>query len=201
MRKNAKGAVAKILSAKRLGDPFRTRDLRLPGYSRSTVEKVVARLVSAGTLVRVARGVLVRPERNRYVTGPVSPDLAKVIHVLVRNSGAVIQMSGAEAVLRMGLSTQVPLKLIFQTSGSGRKFKVGSMTVLLRPTAPRKLLLVGRPAGVALAALWYLGKNGVGPSTIEKIKRKLGRKEFKALARTRSRMPKWMANALGGSHE
>jgi hypothetical protein len=59
----------------------------------------------------------------------------------------------------------------------------------------RKLLLAGRPAGLALAELWYLGKNEVTVETIEKIRRKLSPTEFKVLKSVMSAMPTWMSDA------
>lgn len=44
----------------------------------------------------------------------------------------------------------------------------------LQHVAQRKLNLAGRPAGLALAAMWYLGKKEVTPALIEEIRRKLG---------------------------
>lgn len=119
-----------------------------------------------------------------------------MVKTIAERSGAVIQVNGAEAARRMGLSTQVPMQTIFRTSGPSKNIKVGSRVVQLKHASPRKLLLAGRPAGLALAALWYLGKEEVAPTTFAKIERSIGEAEFKALIAARAQMPAWMAKAL-----
>lgn len=55
------------------------------------------------------------------------------------------------------------------------------MEIRLLHVCQRKLALAGRPAGLALAAMWYLGKTEVTPALVEKIRRKLGSSEFEVL--------------------
>lgn len=55
------------------------------------------------------------------------------------------------------------------------------MEIRLLHVCQRKLALAGRPAGLALAAMWYPGKTEVTPALVEKIWRKLGSSEFEVL--------------------
>lgn len=50
-----------------------------------------------------------------------------------------------------------------------------------------------RPAGVALSALCYLGRNQITPEAIAQIRRKLSPSEFAALTAAKASMPGWMA--------
>jgi hypothetical protein len=70
------------------------------------------------------------------------------------------------------------------------------MVVTLNHVAPRKLALAGRPAGLALSAFWYLGKNGVTPELIAKVTNSLAPAEQEALSAARALMPAWMADAF-----
>jgi uncharacterized protein DUF6088 len=192
---NTAQAVRAAVARARPGEPFASR--KLMGHGPHTaVQRELSRLAKAGTIRRIAHGIFVRPERSRHVHGEVPPELSKVAKALAERTGAVIQVHGAEAALRMGLTTQVPMQTIFQTSGPSKSIKVGNRIVQLKHASSRKLALAGRPAGVALAALWYLGKAEVAPSTFEIIRRKLGPAEFMALAGARAQMPAWMAEAL-----
>ena len=160
------------------------------------MQKALSRLVQSGAVCRVANGVFMRPEKSPYVSGDVPADLTKVVKAIAERTGATVQMHGAEAAVRMGLTTQVPMQAIFQTSGPTRQIKVGARNIRLQRVSTRKLALAGRPAGIALTALWYLGKQEVLPSTFEKISRKLGATEFKALTGARAQMPGWMVKVL-----
>jgi Family of unknown function (DUF6088) len=171
---------------------FKTGDSCNP---RSSVDQALSRLVKRGEIARVSRGVFVRPKNSRYV-GQVMPELSKVAQAIATAHGETIQVHGAEAARLLGLTTQMPLQSLFYTSGRNREIKVGNLQLVLKHVAARKLALSGRPSGLALSALWYLGKEQVSPRTIETIREKLTPEAFEEFkAETRS-MPAWMADTL-----
>ena len=176
------------------GRPVTTKSFMAFG-SRASVDQALCRLVKSGLLSRPARGVYVRPTRNAYV-GPVPPEPIRIAEAIASESGYEVQVHGAEAVRRLGLSTQVPTKPVFYTSGPSRSFRLGATVVSLKHVSPRKLVLAGRPAGIALTALWYLGKEKVTTETIEHIRSKLSPEEFEALCAEISAMPGWMHDAI-----
>jgi hypothetical protein len=176
----------------RRGEPFtNTRFLKLG--SRASVDKTLSRLVEEGVIQRIARGVFVRPKKSRFI-GSVMPDVTKVVEVMARDHGETIQVHGAEAARRFKLSTQVPTTPVFYTSGPSRELKVGNLTVKLRHASHRKLHLAGKRPGLALSALWYLGKNNVNANVVGAIREGLTAEEFETLKHTD--MPGWMAGAL-----
>ena len=192
---NVARAVRKAVARTPAGKPFVGSRLAVHGQP-SAVQRELSRLVQAGVLRRPAHGVFVRPETSAYVKGHVPAEISTVVQAIAEHGGAKVQVHGAEAAQRMGFSTQVPVQSIFQTTGPSRQLKVGARVVHLKHASPRKLALAGRPAGVALAALWFLGKREVHPETFEKIAQRLGPSEFRVLASARSQMPAWMIRAL-----
>ena len=76
------------------------------------------------------------------------------------------------------------------------EFRIGGLKVKLKHVSPRKLVLGTRPAGVAFSALWYVRKQNLTPSAIEKVKRKLPPGEFRFLSESKWAMPAWMADAF-----
>ncbi len=89
-----------------------------------------------------------------------------------------------------------PTQSVFSTSGPSKRIRVGKRDIRLQHVCQRKLVLAGRPAGLALAAMWYLGKTEVTPPLIEKIRRKLSAGEFEVLKSVTSSMPAWMSDAF-----
>jgi hypothetical protein len=124
------------------------------------------------------------------------PDPMAVAETLAKTTGATLQMHGAEAARRLQLTTQVPTQPVFSTSGPSRRIRVGSMEIRLQHVSQRKLALAGRPAGMALAAMWYLGQKEVTPALIEKIRCQLPSVEFEALTAATHTMPAWMSDAV-----
>ncbi len=175
-----------------IGEPF-TPAAFLECGTRASVDQTLSRLVKAGAIERVTRGVFVRPEVSRYV-GKVMPEPQKVAETLAK--GAIVQVHGAEAARRLELTTQVPVQSIFVTSGPSKRIRVGQMEIHLQHVCQRKLVLAGRPAGLAIAAMWYLGKKEVTPALVDKIRRKLGSGEFEVLKSAIRSMPAWMSDAI-----
>ncbi len=175
------------------GKPF-TSERFLEHGSRSAVDRTLSRLASRGEIQRLARGVFVRPRTSRFV-GAVVPDVLEVVEVIARNNGETVQVHGAEAARRFKLSTQVPTAPVFHTSASSRTIRIANITVKMVHTSNRRRLqFAGEAAGVALSALWYLGKNNVSPKTVATIEAALGPAEFQRLRS--ADMPAWMTKAL-----
>ena len=175
------------------GEPFTsTRFLRLG--SRSAVDKALSRLVEEGTIHRITRGVFVRPKQSRFV-GQVMPDVNRVIEVIAKDHDEIIQLHGAEAARRFKLSTQMPISPVYYTNGASREIHIGNLKVkLMHTTNQRRLQHAGKKPGMALSALWYLGKENINPKAIEQIRNSLSPEEFETLRA--SKMPAWMNNAL-----
>lgn len=177
-----------------VGEPFTPTTLLECG-TRASVDQTLSRLVKAGAIERVTRGVFVRPEVSRFV-GKVMPEPIKVAQTIAKTTGSIVQIHGAQAALKLELTTQVPTQSVFSTSGPSKRIRVGKMEIRLQHVCQRKLVLAGRPAGLALAAMWYLGKTEVTPSLIEKIRLKLSGGEFEILKSVTSSMPAWMSDAF-----
>jgi hypothetical protein len=196
MKKSTKTAelIRQHIEAMPIGEPF-TPTTFLECGTRASVDQTLSRLIKAGSIERVARGVFVRPEVNRFLS-KVMPEPLKVAETVAKTTGAVVQVHGAEAARRLELTTQVPTQPVFVTSGPSKRIRVGRMEIRLQHICQRKLALAGRPAGLALAAMWYLGKKEVTPALIEKIRQKLGSNEFEVLKSAISSMPGWMSDII-----
>lgn len=175
------------------GEPFTNNRLLRLG-SRPAVDKAISRLVEERVIERVARGVFVRPKKSRFV-GIVMPEVSRVIEVIAKSHGEVIQVHGAEAARRFKISTQMPTQPIYYTSGPSREIQVGKLKVkMMHTSSHRKLQHAGKKPGLALAALWYLGKEQVNADIIRRIREGLSTEEFEILRFTS--MPEWIRQAI-----
>ena len=192
---NISKTISKKIKGFRRGKPFRSSDFLELG-SRAAVDQALWRLVKAGEIKRIKRGVFVKPEKNAYV-GEVLPGAEEVAEFLARQSGNKIQVSGADAARRFGFTTQVSSRHVFLTDGPSRRWRLGNLEVHLKHVPMRRVALAGRPAGEALSALWHLGRDDVTPEVFEQIEGRLPAGEFAALTSKQDVMPGWMRDALG----
>lgn len=190
---SAADAISKQLKFMRKGQPF-SRAVFAKVGSRSAVDKALSRLVLGGSLERVARGVYMRPKQSEYTGRKMRANPITVMEAVARARGETIQIHGAEAVRRLGLSTQMQVLPTYYTSGSTREIKIGNAVVRLRHASPQRLQQAGTQVGVVLTAMLYLGKEGLTEQAVVKIASSLSTKEFNKLLVCK--MPRWMRSAL-----
>jgi len=173
------------------GRPFATGSLlRLGG--RAAVDKALQRLAVDGAIMRVARGIYVRPRLSPYA-GKVKPQPQEVAQAAAEAMGATIAQHGATWALALGLTQQVALIPTFLTDGSTRHLRAGRMTITLRRTTPRRMRLAGFRAGGAVLALEWLGKHENPSATLAKIREALGEAEFSQFMEEAKGFGGWIA--------
>jgi hypothetical protein len=176
------------------GKPF-TPALFAGVGSRAAIDQTLMRLTQAGSIERLGRGIYTAPQKNRFGLKTM-PSPESIAQTLAACEGATIEIHGAEAARRFGFSTQVPAQPVFYTTGSSHNIQIGKLQMRLQHVSARKLALAGRPAGQALSALWYLGRQQVTSSTFKLIAAKLPKLEFEALRSAKGSMPSWMIDAF-----
>ena len=161
--------------------------------SRAAIDQALSRLARSGRLIRACQGIYVRPVQTRF--GPRPPAVEKVITSLSELWGETIVPCGGAAANALGLTTQVPVRSVYLTSGPSRKLTLGELTVELRHAPRWQLAAPHRPAGEAVRALSWLGPDEVAAS-LDAIKRKLSTEDFQELAVSRAVMPSWIAEPV-----
>lgn len=164
--------------------------------ARAAVDQALVRLFNAGDIMRVARGTYTLPVATRF--GLRGPDELLLARSFARREGVTIARHGADEAHRLGLSTQVPVKTVWLTSGRAALLSVGSQTVAFKPAAQWLLADPGGRAGALLRAVAWLGIDeaveqlrALGPS--------LSAAERETLLDARGQMPGWMAKAVSDS--
>ena len=95
--------------------------------SPSAVKSAFFRLYVDGVLIRLAHGVYLYPkEDTEYGIGFVYPSIEKIAQAIAKRDKAKIVPTGAYALNRLGLSTQIPMNVVFLTNGTPRQIKVGN---------------------------------------------------------------------------
>lgn len=162
--------------------------------TRASIGQSLTRLTKSREVVRLARGLYVRPKINKYV-GQVTPEPAAIAASVAKAHGAKIQITGAEAARRLELTTQMPTQPVYYTTGPSRQINVGRLRITLKHASPRRFALEGA-AGLALSALRHMGRAHVTPEVIARVKRQLPTQEFETLRTAATAMPAWLFEAL-----
>jgi len=123
-----------------------------------------------------------------------SPD--KVAKALSGRDLTRLQPAGAYAANLLGMSEQVPTKLVFLTDGSSKLVHIGPMTIELRHTTPRNIAAADRLSGLLIQALRHIGKDQVTDEQITQLRKSLPMDQRRALIKDLNLAPAWMRSIL-----
>ncbi len=161
--------------------------------NRNAVKQVLARLTNAGHIRRLSRGLYDYPKKHPKL-GELSANYEDIAKTLAGKEGLRIQPSGAYAANLLGLSEQVPAKIVFLTDGETRTVMVGKKTIVLKKASPKNMVTANRISGMVIQALRYLGKAHVDDRTIERLHQSLTAKDKKQLMRDIQYAPDWIGS-------
>jgi hypothetical protein len=130
------------------------------------------------------------------VLGTVSPSADDIARALVVRDAIRLQPSGAYAANVLGLSEQVPSRIVFLTDGPARKVKIGKQEIILQHTTPRNMATAGRKSGTLIQALRYLGQNQVDEKVIATLRRHISPEDRVAIRKDLRHAPAWIADLL-----
>ena len=183
----------KIKKARR-GTLFFTESFAAKGNS-DAIRKALERLAKTGELQRVATGIYVRPQFDPVI-GVVIPGIDDIAKAIAKRDKARIVPTGIYALNRLGLSTQVPLKIVYLTDGSARKIKIDNRTITLKKTTPKNLAAVGQISGLVIQALRTIGKNKITEEEVYKIRQLLTKEKKTKLEHDFRLVPAWIREIM-----
>jgi len=163
--------------------------------SRQAVDLALHRMAKKGTLRRLARGLYDYPRVDADL-GPLSPTTDAVVKALKGRDNILLQPSGSYAANQLGLSDQVPMKIVFLTDGQARRVQLGKQVIMLKHTTPRVMATGGRVSGLVIQALRHIGQRHVDDSTVARLRKRLSSDDRKQLLRDIRYAPAWIAAIL-----
>jgi len=191
--------ILKKIKKARGGALFFVNDFVAFGKS-DAIRQALQRLVKSGEIDRVAPGIFVRPQVDKII-GKITPKIEDIANAIAKRDRAKIVPTGAYALNRLGLSTQVPMKIVYFTDGSARKIKVGNYTISFVRTSPKNVAAIGKISRLAIQALKSIGKENVTPKEIEQIQNVLMKEKITYLEHDLRIAPAWIKEIIRYSLE
>jgi hypothetical protein len=160
---------------------------------RAAVDQALKRLKERNELMPLYRGAYVRPVKTRF--GMRAPAAEKVVERIAATGAETIVAHGAAAANSLGLTTQVPTKLVYLTSGRTRSFKLGAQVVEMKHAPQWMLLPLHSAAGEAVRALEWIGERRAAEA-LTALKQKLPQSTVDELIALRPVLPGWMSKSI-----
>jgi len=164
------------------GKAFSAKDF-LDIASRGTIDMALGSLARSGTIRRIRRGLYDMPKVNPTLGGKLSPDIDEAAQAIARRQRWKIVPEGAWAANLLGLSTQVPAKIIYLTDGPNNEVLIGRRSIHFKHARPKAMAGLEGKFALVVQALRHLGKEGIGPREIEKLRSALSSVEKRRLVK------------------
>lgn len=158
---------------------------------RTAVAQSLVRLVRAGMIRRLAQGLYDYPQKHPTL-GDLPPNYDRIAQALAGRDNLRIQPSGAYAANLLGLTEQVPAKIVFLSDGSNRTVQINKQQLVLKRTTPKNMATAGKVSGLVIQALRYLGQNNVDDKIIEILKKRLSSDDKRQLINDLRFAPVWI---------
>lgn len=139
--------------------------------ARSAIDSALHRREREGVIRRVIRGIYDYPRHSKAVGGPISPNIDQVAHALARKFVWRIQPDGATAQNLLGLSTQVPARIVYLSDGPERSYTVGKTKLAFEHTALKEAGFKLSESRLIVQALKAFGESRITPRIISQIRK------------------------------
>jgi Family of unknown function (DUF6088) len=163
--------------------------------SRAAVDKTLQRLVANGGLRRLSRGLYDKP-RHDDLLGALWPSVDTIVKAIAGKDKLRTQPTGVYAANMLGLSDQVPAKVVLLTDGISRTVQAGPMQIRLQRTTPRQMAAAGRLSGLLIQAFKSMGVEHIKPVHIDRLRKNIPSIERAKVMKDLALAPVWIRPLL-----
>ena len=162
------------------------------------IRQALKRLEDKGFLIRLAQGIYLYPKEHKLL-GTLYPSLEEIAKAISKRDKARIIPTGIQALNQLGLSTQVPLNLVYLTDGTSRTISVGENTIKFKKASPKILAVKSETNILIMQALRQLGKHNIDDKTLEKINMILQKVDRESIVHDMKLAPVWISKIMQNS--
>jgi hypothetical protein len=163
--------------------------------SRAAIDRALSRLVLAGKLRRIGRGLYDFPRQSKILQGAAPASLDATVLAISRRDQIRVMPNGIVFANDLGLTNAVPAKPSYISSGRTKTVLVGNRKVYLQHVSQKVIAWADRPGGQFVAAVLWLDKAiASAPDMIDLMRVKLADDVKQDLLQDLNLLPVWMAS-------
>ncbi len=194
MAQSIESKVLEYLKYRQKGKIYFTNDFTTLGTSES-IRKSLSNLANKDILIRLTQGIYLYPKIDKEL-GVLYPSIDDVCRAIAKRDKARIEPTGIFALHSLGLSTQIPVNVVYLTDGIPRKIKYGNRTIKFKKTAPKNLAMKGKVSSLAIAALKQIGKENVSQEVELQLTKALKKESVENIKHDAQLAPVWISKLI-----
>ena len=192
--KSIEDSILTAIKSKPRGTLLFPDDYKKMGSSEG-VRQALKRLAEKNEIKRIAQGIYVRPKQNEFI-GEIIPTAEEVAVGIAKRDKIRIIPTGVFALNALGLSTQIPMKLVYLTDGSPREIQIGKRSIKFKKTTPKALSVKGTKSALVVQVLREIGKDKVREDELQKIHDVLKSEDVRNLKHDIQLVPDWIRKIM-----
>lgn len=163
--------------------------------SSANIRQVLSRLEKDDSLVRLAQGIYLKPKVDPTL-GILFPSTEEIAEKIARRDRARIAPTGVLALYLLGLTTQVPLKVVYLTDGSQREVKIGKRSIKFKKTVPKSFAIKDNLLHLIVQAFKEKGQKNITGDFLNKITPSIKKLDKTVIARQLNYAPVWIRREI-----
>ena len=160
--------------------------------SYDNLRKILERMTKSGILRRLIRGVYEIPKYNKTFNMIAPPSIDEIAKALARNFNWDIYPSGNYALNILGVSTQIPSKYIYISSGPNRKYEYEGNIIVFKHATLKETNSFSYITNIVIQAFKELGKDNITDDIIKLICQKLSSDEINLICEEAKKTTIWI---------
>lgn len=164
----------------------------LADFKRGDIDEALSQVCKSGTIERVMHGIYHYPEWSDLLQQNLSPDPDRVAQAIARKYGWNIQPTGNTALNYLGLSTQIPGKMLYLSDGPSRKYSYGKQQLEFKHKTLKEARFKHSESALIVHALKALGKEHITEEKIDKIKTKISPDIWEKILKDTDKVTGWV---------
>jgi len=135
----------------------------------TAIRQALQRLSKEEYVIRLSKGIYYYPKIDKLL-GLIKPSADQIAEAIRNRDQARIIPTGSYAQYRLGLTTQVPMNVVYLTDGSPRKMQVGNQKITFKKTSPKNLSVKHSLTSLIIQALREIGGENIETEHLNQIK-------------------------------
>ncbi len=140
----------------------------LDKFDYETARKALQRLYNSEHIMRLSRGLYYKPKESELL-GIIKPSAEQIAVAIAKRDKARIIPTGSYAQYRLGLTTQIPMNVVYLTDGSPRKIQVGNQNITFKKTSPKNLAVNHTLTSLIIQALKGIGEGNIDSDQLNRV--------------------------------
>ncbi|MDR1631914.1 MAG: type IV toxin-antitoxin system AbiEi family antitoxin domain-containing protein [Dysgonamonadaceae bacterium] len=163
--------------------------------SSESVRQALSRICKEGTIIRLSKGVYLFPFIDKEL-GVLFPSIERIAKAIAIRDKSRLLPTGLYALNKLGLSTQVPMKVVFYTDGIPRKISIGNQIIVFKKIAPKNFTFKGKITPLIVAALKEIGKDNINNNILLKLKETVKLETKEVVHEDAHIAPQWITDII-----